>query len=134
VSVSIVGTGVLLRLAGDGSSDAVLDAEEELQWTSDVSPGEVSVVAQAFVEFEDHGELTRWFSQPHRGEPVPRNEDSTLILLRHASIAEDDIVPDLLSDLRISGKDVSRWQLLSAPRRIELDPKLEALLAPRRRG
>ncbi|WP_170179244.1 hypothetical protein [Solirubrobacter pauli] len=33
----------------------------------------------------------------------------------------------------IAGLGVSRWQLMSAPRRIELSPDLEAALAPLRR-
>lgn len=46
----------------------------------------------------------------------------------------EDLIADLLSDMRIAGLGVSRWALASAPRRIELTPDLEARLAPLRRG
>jgi hypothetical protein len=36
--------------------------------------------------------------------------------------------------MRIAGLKVSRWALMSAPRRIELDAELEASIAPLRRG
>jgi hypothetical protein len=36
--------------------------------------------------------------------------------------------------MRIAGLGVSRWELMSAPRRIELEPELIERLAPLRRG
>jgi len=47
---------------------------------------------------------------------------------------EDDLVSDLLADLRIAWHGVSRWEFVSAPRTYELDPELKARIAPLRRG
>jgi hypothetical protein len=54
-------------------------------------------------------------------------------LLALAAETEADGLIDLLGDMGIAGLRVSRWGLMSAPRRIELAPELEARLAPLRR-
>lgn len=94
---------------------------------------EALVVSQAFVEFSRDGSEERWASCEHHGHAVPTSRDATLELLRLVDEAVEDLT-DLLSDMRISGLGVSRWELMSAPRRIELDPRLAEQIAPMRRG
>jgi hypothetical protein len=91
------------------------------------------VVSHAFVEFTDSCETERWVAMEHHGESVATQRDATLELLDLARETLEDRI-DLLSDLRIGGLRVTRWQIFSAPCVIELDPGLEAQLAPLRRG
>ena len=58
----------------------------------------------------------------------------TLEVLELAHDTTRDLVEDLMSDMRIEGLSVSRWEFVSAPRRFELAPELEARLVPLRRG
>jgi hypothetical protein len=94
---------------------------------------EVYVVSQAFVEFTDGGATQRWVSDEHHGHAVSVLRDATMDLLAIAGETADDLV-DLLAEMRIAGLGVTRWELMSAPRRIELASDLEARLAPLRRG
>lgn len=95
---------------------------------------EVYVVAQAFVEYTEGTDVQRWVSYEHHGHKVSMRHDATLELLELADEAAGDLIADLLADMRIAGLGVSRWELVSAPRRIELASDLEARLAPLRRG
>jgi hypothetical protein len=148
VAVRVLGTGVLIRLATEdevealerarGGSDFLPDPSVSYKYAAPDRPlgeGEVYVVSQAFVDFVDGEAEQRWRSYEHHGESVSAVEDATLELLKLAeSTIAEDLVEDLLSDMRIGGLGVSRWALLSAPRRIELTPELEARLAPLQRG
>jgi catechol 2,3-dioxygenase-like lactoylglutathione lyase family enzyme len=113
-SVAVTGTGVSLRLG-------------------DVVGNEVSVVAQAFVELDVDGTPDRLEGHTHTGERVSMRSDASVELLRLAREHRDDVI-DLLADMGIGGWKVSRWELMSAPHRIELAPELRARLAPLRRG
>jgi hypothetical protein len=144
-----LGTGVLIRLATEDEVEAVerarggrdfrLDPERNYKYTEPPRPlaeDEVYVVSQAFVDLVDGDDDTeRWVSYEHHGRQVTVVDDATLELLKLAEeTAKEDLVEDLLSDMRIAGLGVSRWELMAAPRRIELAPELEARLAPLRRG
>jgi hypothetical protein len=146
MAASVRGTGVALRLASDDEARAVAAARHGRQF--ELTPArscvfgvperppaddDVLVVSQAFVERAGNDGDDRWVSFEHHGHVVPTGRDATLELLRIADDAVGDLV-DILSDMRIAGLPVSRWELMSAPRRIELDPGLAARLAPLRRG
>lgn len=94
---------------------------------------EVLVVSQAFVEFSRGRSPERLADCEHHGHAVPTNRDATLELLRLVDETAEDLI-EILSDLRIAGLGVSRWEIMSAPRRVELDPALAARLVPLRRG
>jgi hypothetical protein len=97
--------------------------------------GEAYVVVEAFVEVAlADGTEQRWAGPQRFGERVPMGQDATLDLVRLAREAWDEDFGDLLGDMRMHELGVSRWELLSAPRRIELAPNLEQRLAPLRRG
>ena len=144
--VAVTGTGVVIRLATDDEArvvesmrrgrDVMFDPPRSSMFTGTGSPladDELYVVGQAFVEFTDGGEAQRWTSYEHHGHAVPVSRDATMELLRVVEEASGDLI-DLLSDMRIADLGVSRWQIMSAPRRIELAPDLERRLAPLRRG
>jgi len=146
VPVAVTGTGVAVRLATHDEARAVESArrgrEVELEpprsymFTVPDRPladDEVYVVAEAFVEFSEDGKADRWTSYEHHGHVVPLDRDATLELLRAVDEASGDLI-ELLSDMRIADMAVSRWQIMSAPRRIELEPELERRIAPLRRG
>jgi hypothetical protein len=146
VPVSVTGTGVALRLATDEEvrsveslrrgRDFVLDPPRSSVCVAPERPpadDEVYVVGEAFVEFTDDGEGHRWTAYEHHGHTVPVRRDATLELLRVVEETSGDLI-DLLADMRHAGVRVSRWQVMSAPRRIELAPALERELAPLRRG
>jgi hypothetical protein len=144
VTVNVIGTGVTLRLPDQEELHAIERAraggEFELprshSYTEGSLPGpdEVYVVSQAFVEFAGDDGVQRWESYEHHGATLPTDRDATLELLQLAEDTAHDLVEDLLSDMRIAHLDVSRWAFVSAPRRYEVAPELEARLAPRRRG
>jgi hypothetical protein len=135
-----------VRLATDDEVQAVvqarrgrgfeLDPPRSYTYTEQLRPpasDEVYVVSQAFVEFADDEDARRWAGSEHHGYSLSVRRDVTVELLALAGEAAEDLV-DLLPDMRIGGSGVTRWQLMSAPRRIELAPSLEARLAPLRRG
>jgi hypothetical protein len=145
VTVEVHGTGVAIRLATAHEAREVADARHGLGAFIDeprshmidgepLAPGEegVLVVAQAFAEFTAEGRAQRWTSMEHHGHEVPVERDATMELLRIARATDEDVI-DLLGDMGIAGLPVTRWALLSAPRRIELEPALERRLAPLRR-
>jgi hypothetical protein len=136
----------VLRLATDDEVQAValarhgrafdLEPPRSYRFTElshSAADDEVYVVSQAFVEFTDGGAPQRWASYEHHGHAVSVRRDVTVELLNLAGETAEDLV-ELLADMRIGGLDVSRWRLMSAPRRVELAPGLEARLAPLRRG
>ena len=121
MAVTIEATGVRLRLP--------MEHEDGLGAPQD---GEVLVVAQAFAELrQDDGAPERWDGASCFTRRVPTDRDPTLELL---AAAEEAGPVEVLGDLRIAGYGVSRWDVFRAPRRIELDPALDALLPPRTRG
>ena len=142
------GTGVVVRLATGEETRAVIDArrgrgfvlEPSRSWRvmgsgpSSVED-EVLVVSQAFVEFADDGAEQRWVSFEVHGHAVPTGRNPTTELLRIAeeTVAEGGLV-DLLGDMGIAGFRVPRWDLVSAPHRIELERGLEQRLMPHLRG
>jgi hypothetical protein len=144
--VNVIGTGVLLRLADEDELRAyegvrIGEAEFAFADRSYIHDGsdtagddEVYVVAQAFVEFANEHGVQRWASFEHHGHAISTQKDATLKLLELAQDAGHDLVSDLLGDMRIADLGVSRWELVSAPRRYELDPELTARIAPLRRG
>ncbi len=60
-------------------------------------------------------------------------DDATMALLALAHETAEDGLLELLADFGIAGIAVSRWQLMSAPRRIDLARPLRERLAPLRR-
>jgi hypothetical protein len=141
--VTVHGTGVLIRLATADEVDAAERARRGLGFELEpprsfrgVAPerppgeGEAYVVGQAFVEFDEQ----RWTSAEHHGWHVPVANDATMELLELAEEVARDGLIDLLGDMRIAGLGVSRRELMSAPRRIDLAPELNARLAPLKRG
>jgi hypothetical protein len=146
VSVEVVRTGVRIRAATPEEVSAIAVARRGGkvvlgpgrsytfdQLRSVVQEDELYVVSQAFVEFMAGGETERWVAMEHHGGSLPTDRDATLQVLDLARETLEDRI-DLLSDLRIAGPGVTRWQLFSAPSVIELDPELESQLAPLRRG
>ena len=144
VAFRVLGAGVLIRLATDQEVRAVeragygldLKLERSYRFTQPDRPlldGEVYVVSQTFVDFRDGDVQERWVSAEHHGHRVSVVDDATMDLLELARETEYEGLIDLLGDMGIAGLAVSRWGLMSAPRRIELAPELEARLAPLRR-
>jgi hypothetical protein len=141
----VVATGVVLRLASGAERQAVARARRgyELEFApprsfqftpSDVArAGGALVVSQAFADVDDGSGTQRWRSSEHHGRHVPTHEDATLPLLRLAQETAAEGLIELLGDMGIAGLGVSRWELMSAPHRIELTADLEAALAPLRR-
>jgi hypothetical protein len=140
------GTGAALRLATDAEARAVAAAAGggEFSLTPPRSfafaaperpPGddETLVVCQAFVDVDHRGVSHRCHGPEHHGQAVSTVHEASLDLLRLAGEAREDML-GILGDLRIAGMRVSRWQLMSAPSRIELEPDLARRLAPLRRG
>ncbi|WP_028065778.1 hypothetical protein [Solirubrobacter soli] len=141
----VLGTGALIRLATEDEvralrrtrrgHDFLLEPERSYRVTRPDARNEldsVVVVGQAFVDFEDPTGNQRWVGAEHHGHRVPRSRDATLELLNFADEVVGEGLVDLLGDMGIAGLAVSRWDLMSAPRRIDLDPKLEAQLVPLR--
>ncbi|MDA0171829.1 hypothetical protein OJ998_22205 [Solirubrobacter taibaiensis] len=94
---------------------------------------EVFVVARAFVDFDDGSETETWTGSEHHGVSISVSEDATIQLLELAEEAAGYGLTELLAGIGIAGLGVSRWQLMSAPRRIDLAPDLLDRLAPLRR-
>lgn len=145
--VEVLGTAVRLRLATDDETRAVVARRRGLEvdlrpQRSHVVTGpaerlgehEAAIVCEAFVDFAEGDASQRWFACEHHGWTVPTDRDPTLAVLLAASAPLDDDLLDLMAAMRIGGLRVSRWQVMSAPRRIELDPALRDRLAPMRRG
>lgn len=146
MTVRVRATGVELRLATDAEAQAAAAARHGREFVLTPArsfvfsePGrplaedEALVVGQAFVEFVHDGREDRWVSFEHHGHAVSTSSDATMELLHLADDSIEDLI-DILGDMRIAGLGVSRWELMSAPRRIELDPELAERLAPLRRG
>lgn len=143
----VVGSGVLFRLATDYEVRELTRAWNGAEFHLDDPPrayvyirghhraqeDEVYVVSQAFVDLELDGRSGRWVSAEHHGHAVSTTSDVTLELLALRAATEDDMT-DLLADMRIAQLNVTRWQIMSAPRRTELASDLRARLAPLRRG
>jgi len=142
---AVVGAGVLIRLATADETVAVerarrghgfnLDPERSYRLNTPERPlaeAEVYVVGHAFVDFQERDAVERWASAEHHGQSVSVTEDATMDLLKLAEDAAEGFI-DLLGDMGIAGLPISRWELMSAPRRIELTSELQARLAPRRR-
>lgn len=145
IAVSVIGSGVLIRLATDREARAVEEVrrgrgfvpepERSYRLTEPdrpLAPDEVYVVGLAFVDFVTDVEQ-RWTAAEHHGRQFCTSRDATIELLAFADEVGGDGLIDLLGDMGIAGIGVSRWALMSAPRRIELSPELEARLAPLRR-
>jgi hypothetical protein len=143
VAVQVLGTGVLIRLATDEEVRAVERARrgrefelepprsyrfQEPEWP--VTKSEVYVVSQAFVDFVDDNAEERWTSAEHHGHQLSVIDDATKELLALADETAAEGLVDLLGDMGIAGLGVSRWTMMSAPRRIELALELEARLVP----
>jgi hypothetical protein len=148
VGARVLGTGVAIRLATKTEVRAMQRARHGRAFEPEpvgsyryaepdhpAASGEAYVVVQAFVEFARDEEVSqRWGGSQRFGERVSLVEDATLDLVRLAREAWDEDFGDLLGDMRIHELGISRWELLSAPRRIELAPDLEARLVPLRRA
>jgi len=93
------------------------------------SRGEIVYVrAIAFVDVELDGESHRWEWTPSVPEAVPFGRSATSQLVDLARSVEARTRDRLLADARVAGLRVGRWEMESAPRRIELDPSLDAQL------
>jgi hypothetical protein len=91
--------------------------------------GEVVYVrGTLFVDVELDGERHRWEWTPSPPEPVWLARGATSALADLARRLEAKSQGRLLADARAAGLRVSRWEVESAPRQIELDPSLEAQL------
>jgi hypothetical protein len=147
MGVRVLGTGVLIRLASEDEVRAVeqarhgrdfeLEPSRSFQFTEPDRPlakSEVYVVSQTFVDFADEDDRERWGSYEHHAHSVSIVDDATMDLLALADETASEGLVDLLADMRIAGLGVSRWELLSATRSIELAPELEVRLVPLRRG
>ena len=86
----------------------------------------VFVTATAFVEFDDGGGVTRWTGTPQGPFAVPLGTDATSLLIELAEYPDD-----LLADLGIGEYEVSRFDFLAAPRRLELGDGLRDRLTVR---
>ena len=142
----VIETGVHIRLASEAETHAVklarrghdfdLDPPRSFQYLeSDPLPDDegVFVVSQTFAIFDDGTGLQRWVSYEHHGLQIGTSEDATMQLLALAEETAPEGVIDLLGDMGIAGLGISRWQLMSAPHRVELAPDLKTALAPLRR-
>jgi hypothetical protein len=81
-----------------------------------------------FVDVELDGERHRWEWTPSPPEPVWLARGATSALVDLARGLEARAQGKLLADARTAGLRVSRWEVESAPRQIELDVSLEARL------
>jgi hypothetical protein len=81
-----------------------------------------------FVDVELDGEQHRWEWTPSPPEPVRLARGATTALVDLARRLEARAQGRLLADARTAGLRVSRWEVESAPRQIELDASLEARL------
>jgi len=147
MAVEVVGNGVLFRLATDAEVRVLTRAQHGGDFHLDDPPrsyfyepadrpatsDEVYIVNQAFVDLDLDGVSDRWLGTEHHGRFVSIRGDATIQLLTLRAETEEDLI-DLLADMRISQLPVTRWQIMSAPRRTELASDLEARLAPLRRG
>ena len=86
------------------------------------------VRAIAFVDVELDGESHRWEWTPSRPEALSLGRPATARLVDLARSVEAGTSGALLADARLAGLRVSRWEVESAPRRIELDPALAVRL------
>jgi hypothetical protein len=133
--MEIEATGVAIRSATDDEVLAYRRARaggEFEGWlvTGSLASGDLHVVAHAFVEFRRDGAHERWEATARHGLTVPLDRDATSELLAAAREAREGLI-DLLGDMGIGGMHVTRWALLSAPHRIELDPALRERLSLR---
>jgi hypothetical protein len=90
--------------------------------------GAVFVVGQAFAELVDGAAKHRWFASEHHGYRLPSDRDATTELLDLADEVAQEGLLERHGDMGLEGMTVTRWTLMSAPRRIELSSDLEALL------
>ena len=81
-----------------------------------------------FADVELDGERHRWEWTPSPPEPVWLARSATSALADLARRLEARARERLLADARSAGLRVSRWEIESAPRQIELDASLEAQL------
>lgn len=89
--------------------------------------------ARRSLRFSDDDGPQRWASYEHHGHQISTTQDATVALLDLARETATDGLIDLLGDMGIAHLGISRWQLMSAPHRIDLTPELEARLARLRR-
>jgi hypothetical protein len=142
----VIATGVHMRLASEAEAHAVMQARRGFGF--DLEPPRsfqyiesdpvfaddaVVVVSQTFVDFDDGASQHRWVSYEHHGLQIRTHEDATIPLLELARETAPEGLIDLLGDMGIAGLGISRWQLMSAPHRIERAADLQAALAPLRR-
>jgi hypothetical protein len=133
----VLGTGVRIRLAGDREVvavrkwdkgfDATLEPARSYRFVGINGPPDgVFVVSQTFVEFDTDGAVERWVSYEDHGNRVPVSSSATSALYAIAEETWGEGIADLHGDLGMSEIAVSRWELVSAPKRIELDEGLRA--------
>jgi len=131
-----VGTGVRIEahpdpepevrelIAHAGESADALGGELEAYWRDEL----VYVRAIAFVDVELDGASHRWEWTPSLPEAVGLGRSATSRLVDLARNVEASTRDRLLVDARVSGLRVGRWEIESAPRRIELDASLHGQL------
>lgn len=142
----MIATGVLIRLATEAEVHAAKQAIRERQFDLEpprsfffagsehpLAEDEVFVVGQAFTEFDVGSGAQTWHGSEHHGHRASMLVDATMDLLELAEEAVGDGLMDLLADMGIAGLEISRWQLMSAPCRIDLSLDLQSTLAPLRR-
>lgn len=146
VDSRVIATGVLIRLATEAEAHAARQAVRGREFALEPSRSfffagfdrplvedEVFVVGQAIAEFDVGSGAQTWHSSEHHGHRASTRVDATMDLLCLAEEAIGDGLVDLLAGMGIAGLQISRWQLMSAPRRIDLAPDLQSTLAPLRR-
>lgn len=120
----VLGTGVRIERHPDPESDLETHAELEAY-----GRGEIAYVrAIAFVDVGLDGARHRWEWTPSRPAPVRLGQPATAALVDLARDVESNTRGRLLADARVAGLRVSRWDVESAPRRIELETSLRAQL------
>jgi len=146
VDSCVIATGVLIRLATEAEAHAAaqsirgrdfhLDPPRSFNFEGSEHPlaeDEVFVVGQAFAEFDVGTGVQIWHGPEFHGYRASTRADATMDLLSLAEEAVGDGLMDLLAGMGIAGLEISRWQLMSAPRRIDLSRDLQSTLAPLRR-
>jgi hypothetical protein len=127
VPVSVKATGVRFDETGPELADRPGWTPERRGERAAWQRGEsVFVTATAFVEFDAGGGVTRWTGTAQGPFSVPLGTDVTSRLIELAERPDD-----LLADLGIADYQVTRFDFLAAPRRLELGDGLRDRLTLR---
>ena len=126
----LAGVGVLVGLwdMSDPRLELALDKSELRRFHDSVDSGaEVPVECQVFADLERAGRVdrvggTRW------GPVMLQKVDDMTNSLVEAAYEGRNHLGDLFGDMRLAGLPFTRWELYSAPFRVEIDPALADVL------